>query len=274
MIATRYNPQQVFAHSKSPAGLYARKQWYHEEATEAWQRDFNTTVTNLRNHQSTNGSWENSEMVTIRRLFGLHLTVRNAGEKIEHALIWLLKKIDDTQWGNAPLFYKKADFYGLPFSPGCFRHFLLCSYLFLSVCFGHGEDKRVLSLYNGIAENIESNRGHLCNVYCTNNALRAFVVHTGYSRSRATSMMVKYLRHRQLPSGKWKAHTPFYMTFNALAHLDSEDALIQCTKAIKALIPMQNRNGSWGRKDKEWNTFLVVHGLNRLHRKQTKNMIQ
>jgi hypothetical protein len=30
-------------------------------------------------------------------------------------------------------------------------------------------------------------------------------------------------------------------------------------------LQLQNRDGSWGRTQKEWNTFLVVHALNRLN---------
>ena len=112
---------------------------------------------------------------------------------------------------------------------------------------------------------IEAKGGHWCSVGCTNNALRAFITHKRYSRSKVTATMVDYLASRQLPSGKWKGKTPFYLTFNALAHLDSKSANIQCRRAANAVLLTQKKDGSWGRTQEEWKTFLVVHALNRLN---------
>jgi hypothetical protein len=56
---------------------------------------------------------------------------------------------------------------------------------------------------------------------------------------------------------------PFYQTVNALAHLDSEDADVQLKKAFKHLSRTQNLDGTWGRSQKEWKTFLVVHAMRR-----------
>jgi len=97
------------------------------------------------------------------------------------------------------------------------------------------------------------------------NILRAFVIHGRYAKGRATEMMVDYLGRRQLPSGKWKGRIPFYMTFNALAHLNSANARRQCMAAVEGIVRAQNKDGSWGRTQKEWDTFLVVHALNRLN---------
>lgn len=76
--------------------------------------------------------------------------------------------------------------------------------------------------------------------------------------------MVDYLGRRQLASGRWVGKTPMYMTFNALAHLDSLNARRQCITAVESIVKAQNKDGSWGRTQKEWNTFLVVHALSRL----------
>ena len=153
----------------------------------------------------------------------------------------------------------------LPFSSGCFEHFISCAGLFLANCFNRGEEKKVAGLYDRIGREIEAKGGHLCSIECTNNALRAFVVHERYSRSRAAMLIVKYLGSRQLASGRWKGKTPFYMTLNALAHLDSANAIRQCITAVKSTLKTQNKDGTWGRVQKEWNTFLVVHALNRFN---------
>jgi hypothetical protein len=261
----QYDPLQVFADSKTSVGLYARQKWRHEGRTEGWFRDFDETVKLLRAGQLANGSWNNSEINTIQRLFGLHLTVREPDDSIEVALDWLLNKIALSHISVIPHMVPGWTLNNLPFSSGCFDHFVVCAGLFLSNCFGRGEAKSVTVLYATVAQEIKAKGGSLCSIGCTNNALRAFVVHERYSRSRTTSLMVDYLGRRQLASGRWKGKTPFYMTFNALAHLDSANASRQCVKAVESVVKAQSKEGSWGRTQKEWNTFLVVHALNRMN---------
>ena len=272
----QYDPLKVFAGSMTPAGLYARQKWRGEKGTERWISDFNQTVGALRANQLANGSWDNSEIITIRRLFGLHLTVREADDAIERGLDWLLGRGGLSNIpGTADASLAKPDRGGtnktggaclnnLPFSPGCFSHFAVCAGLFLANCFGWGEERKVTRMYNEIAAEIESRGGRWCSIECTNNAIRAFVTHERYGATRTTSMMVDYLGGRQLSFGNWAGRTPFFMTFNALAHLDSDAARGQCTAAAKRAAQGQNKDGSWGRTQKEWNTFLVVHALKRL----------
>jgi hypothetical protein len=275
-ILPKYDPLQIFAGSKTPAGLYARQKWRREEGSKEWQHDFDATVKELRADQLGNGSWDNSEIVTIQRLFGLHLTIREADGSIKQALEWLLsldnlwnfihlpRVAPDEMYDDMTNEIDEALFHDLPFLKGCFGHFAICAGLFLANCFGMGEERKITKLFDIVAGEIESKAGGWCSVGCTNNALRAFVVHRRYSRSKATEMMVKYLKARQIASGKWKGRTPLYMTFNALAHLDSKDAQLQCQKATGIIRKSQNKDGSWGRVQKEWNTFLVVHALNKL----------
>lgn len=275
-LLPKYDPLQIFAGSRTPVGLYARQKWRLEEDSKGWRRDFEATIMKIRAEQLGNGSWNNSEIVTIQRLFGLHLTVREPDESIKQALEWLLRvdnlmdflllphMAPDEMFDDMTNEIDETLFHGLPFLNGCFGHFAICASLFLANCFGMGNEKKVLKLYDIISGEIE-NRGHWCSIGCTNNALRAFVVHKKYSRSKATGLMVGYLGQRQLSSGKWKGQTPLYMTFNALAHLDSKDALSQCQKASVPILHTQNKDGSWGKAQKEWNTFLVVHALKRLN---------
>jgi len=260
----KYDPLQVFAGSKSPEGLYARQKWMHEESTESWVSDFNETVWALRAGQLENGSWKNCETNTIQRLFGLHLTVRESDDSMGRALDWLLS-LDEALQGNMANEIDETLFHSLPFSNSCREHFVICAGLFLANCFGQGETREVTRLYDTVAREIEAKDGRLCNIGCTNNALRAFVVHKQYSKSRAAVLMVDYLGRCQLASGRWRGKTPFYMTFNALAHLDSANASRQCVKAVESVVRAQNKDGSWGRTQKEWNTFLVVHALNRMN---------
>jgi hypothetical protein len=277
-LQPKYDPLQVFAGSKTPAGLYARQKWRYEGETETWAKDFSETVRSLRADQLANDSWNDSEIVTIQRLFGLHLTVREPDKTIQRSLDWLLSSEDQSGAalgarhvpgeGRKDMKHEidKTLFHSLPFVYGFCGHFRIFAGLFLSNCFGFGEEERVRKLYDLIAHEIETENGHRCSLGCTSNALRAFVTHNRYSKSKATAMIVDYLSRRQLSSGRWKGETPFYMTFNALAHLDSMNARRQCMAASESIMAAQNKDGSWGRTQKEWNTFLVVHALNRLNK--------
>lgn len=117
----RYDPLRVFADSTTPAGLYARQKWRHEENTEKWANDFKETVKKLRAGQHSDGSWGNSEITTIERLFGLHLTVREPDDSIESALAWLLHKSDLSRLAVLPRVASNEVLSGLPFTNGCFE---------------------------------------------------------------------------------------------------------------------------------------------------------
>jgi hypothetical protein len=87
------------------------------------------------------------------------------------------------------------------------------------------------------------------------------VVHPDYAKDPATIALVDNLGNIQDSSGCWPTPIPFFRTVNALAHLHLEQAERQWEKALAFLCSEQNRDGSWGSEDHEWNTFLVVHAL-------------
>ena len=75
-VKLSHSPFQIFKASKTPAGLYARQKWLDEAVTARWQEDFHETVLSLLYGQSDDGSWHQSPLESVRRLFGLHLTLR------------------------------------------------------------------------------------------------------------------------------------------------------------------------------------------------------
>ena len=87
-----YNPYQIFTASKTPAGLYARQKWLGQAGSRQWKTDFEEIVAQLSSDQTEDGSWHQSDVQTITKLFGLHLTVRECTPKIDAALNWLLEK--------------------------------------------------------------------------------------------------------------------------------------------------------------------------------------
>jgi hypothetical protein len=214
--------------------------------------------------QSPEGSWDRSVLKTIQRLFGLHLTVRYHNEDIDRALDWLIRKAFEVFSSRRidmgePV---TADaLKGLPFSPGCSRYLMLGATLFSATIFGRGHDERVLELYEPLSRLGKENKGHWCGWSCSNNILRAFVVHPTYANTETMSLAIEALARVQTPSGRWPEQVPFYQTVNALAHLNLSQADIQLERAFKRLYETQRRDGSWGRSQREWNTFLIVHAL-------------
>jgi hypothetical protein len=260
------DPYPIFQASLTPVGLYARQKWIGEEKDSRWRCDFDVAVQQLLAGQSADGSWNQSLMTTIQRLFGLHLTVRNPAPPIDKALDWItalaFKDLSRIR-KDFPGQITSQDLDSLPFTTGCCGYFLVSATLFLASIFGREDDSRVLKAYEWLNEEGIKNKGRWCGWSCSNNILRAFVVHPRYSKSRATQLAVHALALAQDSSGRWPRGVPFYQTVNVLAHLDSEEANAQVKRAFTLLHQRQNKDGTWGRSQKEWNTFLVVHAMRR-----------
>jgi hypothetical protein len=261
-VKLRHNPLQIFKASKTSAGLYARKKWLDESDTSVWQDDFHETVLFLMNGQSDDGSWNQSPIESIRRLFGLHLTLRHRTGEIEKALDWLMKHTLNRNILNLaePIEPLAPDaFRELPFTPGGHRNFsLVCATLFLAAIFQRGSELSVMKQYRLLSRWVHKNTDAWPDI---SNALRALIVHPDYAEDPATAMLVDRLGVTQSPSGRWPDPVPFFQTVNAIAHLRLDSAHRQWIKALTILSNTQNADGSWGDEDREWNTFLVVHAL-------------
>jgi len=258
-----YNPYIIFASSSTPAGLYARQKWLNQGLTPQWKADFQRCVETILCHQLPDGSWQDSAVETIRHLFGLHLTIREANRDINAALDWLTELAMNTlkeRSINIEIL-SSENLRALPFTPGSFDTFLISAALFLSCIFGREEDAYVFALYEWQANAILTEEDHPPEWGSINNLLRAFVVHSMYSMNSATEKLVSKLAGVQEKSGRWGNNINPYQTVNALAHLDTEEAEDQVQKAFGYLAERQNNDGSWGETDREWNTFLVVHAM-------------
>ena len=87
------------------------------------------------------------------------------------------------------------------------------------------------------------------------------VVHPVFAQDRSTELAVEHLANIQAEGGDWGEDFPFYQTLNALAHLNFSQVQPQLESAFERLFKTQNRDGSWGRIQPEWNTFLSIHAL-------------
>lgn len=258
-----HDPYAVFASSTKPAGLYARRKWLDHGHTQQWKADYEQCVKAVLSHQSPDGSWQGSVVETIRHLFDLHLTIRQANREIDIALDWLIDLATDEMKrrsaDNEPLSEEKL--FSLPFAPGCFDTLLTSSALFLSSIFGRDRDERILTMYESHSNAILTGEALHQGWRSINNILRAFVVHPVYSMNMATKSLVKKLAGVQRESGRWENDIDMYQTVNALAHLELKDADSQARKAFCHLAKSQNNDGTWGETDREWKTFLVVHAM-------------
>ena len=259
-----FDPLQIFKSSKTPAGLYARGKWLGESGSWQWKNDFQDATARLSADQAADGSWHQSGVETITRLFGLHLTVRVTSDQINAALNWLMNKIDLQSAGHQHGI--EADnitnsLEGLPFITSHPEMFLIGATLFLASIFGRHNDPSVLAIYRWLSLEGAKNKGIWFDRACSHNILRAMVVHPVYSEDPATALAVESLAGLQSESGDWENRLPFYQTLNALAHLDIPAADKQLEKAFLRLYETQKTDGSWGETEAEWNTFLVVHSM-------------
>lgn len=260
MTPLRYDPYKIFTDSVTPVGLYARKKWLGLEGDPEWQRSFNNTTALLLEGWSQNGSWGGSLIRTVKRLFGLHLTVRHPTGDIDRALDWLLDQTTKTDIDNVPDL-APGDLNGLPFVPGKPRFLYTGAALFLAAIFGRENSAVVMEQYQDLAQQIVRKAYHQGDHGDMTNVLRALAVHPEYTQSPATIFIVELLSGIQDSSGMWPGTIPFYKTVNALAHLDLPKAYMQLEKAFTLLSKTQNSDGTWGNSEKEWNTFLVVHAM-------------
>ena len=264
MIKLRYDPYQIFRSSKTPPGLYARQKWLGETGTPRWESDFRETVAALMADQLPDGSWQHATVTTIKRLFGLHLTVRSSNERIDTALNWLLKKIDLqtseilVSAGDVPA---DANLTGLPFMPSKPKMFLVGATLFLATIFGREKDRVIIDIYKWLSAHGINKRGRWLDKASTHNIFRSMVVHPLFAKDKATALAAEYFAENQTENGDWGEDLPYYQTLNAVAHLDLQTTDKQLEKAFRRLSETQNEDGSWSRSEPEWNSFLAVHAL-------------
>jgi hypothetical protein len=260
----RYDPLQIFLASTTPAGLYARQKWLKERQRAKWQSDYASTVAILQRGQLANGSWRDSVTITVKQLFGLHLTIRHPTPQINSALGWLLTQAKrqlnfDEDHRKESVQRPMTD--QLPFTAGRQDGFVLGATLFLASIFGRENHPQILSLFQMLNTDAKEGQSYWRDLTCFNNILRAFVVHPKYAAKSAVRTAVARLKRLQTTAGDWGHQLPFYQIVNALAHLDLPQAENQLRRAFNYLVKSQQPDGTWGTDQPEWNTFLVVHAL-------------
>lgn len=90
--------------------------------------------------------------------------------------------------------------------------------------------------------------------------LRLLIEHPLSAESKQVNNGLEHLAKLQTKTGAWKGF-PFYHTFHALSRARHDVAKRQLERALHTVIKRQNKDGSWGRKEQETETFLVLDAL-------------
>ncbi len=150
----------------------------------------------------------------------------------------------------------RSTFYG-EFGPGCTIFYETPYAVHLFHLFGFDENKQVQRTVNSY---LQFWKPTWCSSWCTINVLRMLIEHPLSKESTQAEGGVKYLARRQTKTGAWKAF-PFYHTLHALSRSSNELARKQVKKALPTALKRQNKNGSWGKKETETETFLTLDAM-------------
>ena len=252
-----HDPLAPFAASRTPAGLYARSRWLGGDPRLG--RDMARAVAALGKGQRADGSWGGSPLITLRRLFGLHLTQRDPDPAVERGL--------DLLWGwamapAAPATPTARELHGLPFTPSRGDALWPAAALFLATIFGREQEPRVIEGLRHLEKCLMG--GDDLGWAARSNLLRALAVHPEFCRGRGVKVFFEQLLEVIPEQGPWPRGLPFHQVVNALAHLPGRRASGLLRPLLPGLAAAQARDGWWGRTDREFKSFLLVHALKNL----------
>jgi hypothetical protein len=261
----KVNPLDYAANLESPIGVYLRKEVFKKET----QTD-STLKTKLHEKtvadQTRDGSWDQLFVRTANNLWNLALLGYDAQDSsIKKGLKWLLS-IQRYKYRGYPGFFDsdnrkdpslmRSTFYG-EFGPGCTNFYQTTYAVHLFHIFGFDKDKHVQTT---VKSYLEFWRPDWCGAWCTINVLRMLIEHPLSAESKQVESGLKHFANRQTKTGAWQG-LPFYHTFHAFSRSRHVLARKQFEKAFQSVVKRQNKDGSWGRKEQETETFLVLDAL-------------
>lgn len=261
----KVNPLDYVASLESPIGVYLRREVFKKETktdSTLKRKLYEKTVAN----QDNDGSWNQLFVRTANNLWNLSLLGYDAEDpNIRKGLKWLLS-IQRHRYRGYPGFFHsdnrkdpsimRSTFYG-EFGPGCTIFYQTAYAVHLFHIFGFDDDKQVQTT---VKSYLEFWRPTWCGAWCTINVLRILIEHPLSKESMQVESGLKHFADRQTKTGTWQG-LPFYHTFHALSRSNHVLARKQFEKAFQFAIKRQNKNGSWGKKEQETETFLVLDAL-------------
>jgi hypothetical protein len=276
MLRLKADPLPIFREADSPVALHVRQRWLGDDARASDLAG--ETVARIEAAQGADGSWDGSCARTIENLFSLWLLLERKDPCVQKALDWLMEtgrpplhlpQENGATYNN--LFFRTSrrdntDLQRLtdvPFTPGCSGFVKTGAALFLATQFGLAGDDRVEKAFRSAVQTAKARNGRLCRGSCGNNINLALAVHPRHSRGPGMGCVLSWLERHMAPTGSWDQGIPFFPTLWVLAHLRSPKAGRLFRRALVRVARSQNSDGSWGRRQKLLDSFLVLDSLKR-----------
>ena len=258
------DPLTYAAGLESPIGVYIRREIFKKKQGDSSLRKrlYEETVVG----QSSDGSWDQLFVRTANNLWNLALLGCEAEDRsVKKGLDWLLSIQKYDYRGHRGFFNSpnrkdpslmRSTFYG-EFGPGCSIFYVTTYAVHLFHIFGLDNNEQVQTT---VRSYLDFWNHEWCGVWCTINVLRMLIEHPLSAESKQVNSGLDHLAKLQTETGAWKG-LPFYHTFHALSRASCVVAKRQLEKAFPSVIIRQNKDGSWGRKEQETETFLVLDAL-------------
>ncbi len=251
---------------KSPIGLYLRREVFEKESKNDLalkSKLYEQTVAD----QSKDGSWNQLFVQTANNLWNLSMLGCDAQDRsVQKGLEWLLS-VQKQNYRGYPGFFLSSNrkdpsmMRSTPFAefgPGCTIFYQTTYAVHLFHVFGKDNTRQVQTTINSY---LQFWRPNWCGSWCNLNVLRMLIEHQLSQESQKVKDGLEYFAKRQTKTGAWKDY-PFYHTFHALSRAKHDSAKQQLEKALPSIVKRQNKDGSWGKKQPETKTYLVLDALN------------
>lgn len=259
------DPLNYVSKLDSPIAIYLRKGLFKNETVEdaaSKKKMYEKIVAD----QSADGSWDQLFVKTANSLWNLALLGFEAEDpSVKTGLSWLLS-IQKEKYRGHPGFFNshnkkdpstmRSTYYG-EFGPGCTIFYQTTYAIHLLHLFGLDNIKQVETTINSY---LQFWKPTWCGAWCTINVLNILIEHSLSKQSKLVESALNYFADLQTRTGTWKG-LPFYHTFHALSRADDALAKKQLTKALPSVIRRQNNDGSWGKKERQTETFLILDAL-------------
>jgi hypothetical protein len=250
---------------KAAVGVYLRREVFEKESkTDPILK--NGLYEQTAAGQSGDGSWNQLFVQTANNLWNLYLLGCDAKDgSVRKGLEWLLS-IQRQSYRGYPGFFlssnrrdaglMRSTLYG-EFGPGCSIFYQTTYAVHLFHVFGFDNISQVQTTVNSY---LQFWRPNWCGSWCNLNVLRMLIEHPLSRESKQVKDGLAYFAKRQSRTGAWKAY-PFYHTFHALSRSKHPVAKEQLEKAFPSVTKRQNKDGSWGKRERDTKTFLVLDAL-------------
>jgi hypothetical protein len=259
------DPAKYVEGMKSPIGIYLRREVFKKAAKNDLalkSKLYEQTTAD----QSADGSWDQLFVETANKLWNLFLLGCDSRDRsVKKGLGWLLS-IQKQSYRGYPGFFLSSNrkdpslMRSTPFAefgPGCTIFYQTTYAVHLFHIFDLDNNSKVQTTVDSY---LQFWRPNWCGSWCNLNVLRILIEHPLSRESQQVKDSLDHFAKWQTKTGSWKGYS-FYHTFHALSRAKHASAKQQLEKASTAVIRRQNPNGSWGKKEPETTTFLVLDAL-------------